>query len=287
MITVNPASQAGNPVFIYDLSSQLSYTETTADAGYDTELADLQTQFDDWYGILIDSSSVANNTDVAAFALSSDSPKLFFMNSANAADAAGSGLIQTLEGQSNKRVFALYHPYPDEYPAAVAAGYLLANTPGSVNMNAKALPGVTATTPSDTVVNNVLADSGNIYITVGGIGWLREGRATSGAWIEEVHGTDALIARMQEAAARVLANAQKIGYNQKGFNVIGQAIKAAMTAFEGEQDALLLPESSEVQMPQADLALPADRAARHIRGIKAFATFLGSANTLEIELSLV
>lgn len=286
VITITP-TVAGRKVFVYDLEN-CKVQDITADAGYDTALAALQVETDDWYGVAIDVESQANVNDVAAWCLTNN--KLYFQSTQSSYELDGTGTLgSTLKAASNDRTVILWAPNAHEYAAVTWMAVGLAQDPGVINWAYQELPGITAAISSKqatltaTQKTNLETDNINHYLTVAGLNVTRYGYVTSGEWIDVRHGIDALTARLQEAVFGLLASG-RVPYTNLGLDMVANVVLGVLKAFEGtvEQPGLIARGTSAVIMPALSSITSADKAARRLRGIRFSGTLTGSINKVEI-----
>jgi hypothetical protein len=274
-ITVTPAV-AGRPVHIYGLQN-CTIEENTADAGYDTELAALQLENDDWYFVTTDSASPANVADVAAWVLTNK--KLYFVATNSSGELAGTGTLGSdLEALSNDRTAIIYAKNSHEYAGVAWAANGAAQTPGSITWAFKTLAGVTAQALTSTQRNFLEADNINHYQTVAGLSVTRQGVTTEGEFIDIRHGIDALEARVKEDVFALMANSSKVPFTASGLDLVASAILGAMRAFEGtvESPGLIVADTSYAIMPNIADISTADKAARRLTGVRFGGTLAGA-----------
>jgi len=280
-ITVT-SSVAGFKPYIYDLEN-CGVHETTADAGYDTELAAFELLNNAWYFVLADSQSPANVAKIAAYVL--PRTKLYFVATQSNLELAGTGTLGSdLKALANGRTVLIYGFNPHEFSGAAWVGVGAPQTPGEITWANKQLTGVTAKDLTSTQQTNLETDNINHYQEIAGLGATRNGVVTSGEWIDVVHGTDALTAAIQEAVWTVMANAGKIPFTDAGLDLIASAILGAMKRFEGnaERPGLLLPGSSKVSMPLAADISASDKRLRRLTGVAFYAKFAGAVHAVDL-----
>jgi hypothetical protein len=274
---------------VYD-TTNVSQVENTAAAGYDAALTALQDVNDDWYFILIDSSSPANIAAVAAWTLSHP-PKLFFWDSADTTLAGGvttSGTIgetaANLKAAANDRVIGLYHPYSREAAAAAWVGVGAPQDPGAITWALKTLRGVTAKSLTATQRTNLEAVNVNHYQPIRGINVTRKGIVASGEWIDVRHGIDALTADIQESIFAVLANSLKVPFTGAGLDVINSTLKGSLKRYEGSDDqpGLLIPKTSKTIMPALSSISAQDKQNRQLKNVRFTADLAGAIHLVSI-----
>lgn len=285
VITVTPTT-AGRQVFIYDLEN-CTVEDTTADAGFDTQLSALQLLNDDWYWVLINVGSEANVDDVAAWA--ETRTKIFGATLSDSGEAAGTGTIGSgLAAAEYERTFTIYSEYPHMFAAAAWVGYMASHQAGTYTPAHKTLSGVTVDSLTTTEKNTLETSNINHYQSIRSVGVTRPGTLASGTFIDERHGIDALTAAIQEAVFTVFVNSDKVPYTAAGLDVVKFNILSAMATFEGTDQVpgLLVPDSSAVVMPDIDDVSNADKIARRLAGVRFTATLAGAIHTVTIVGSL-
>lgn len=287
VITVTP-DVAGRPVHVYDLVNA-TVKDTTVDAGYDDELAALQLEDDDWYFTTIDSQSQANIELVAAWAESSERPKMFFAETSNTEGsslASATAIGNALKAAGWTRTATSFAWDSDDHVAGAYTGMGAPESPGSITWNNQVLTGVTAKPLTTSQINALKAANMNYFITVRGANIMRGGIVASGEHIDVIHGLDALKADIQESILSVLIGKNKVPFTKAGFTVIEGAITGAGKRFEPADEnsggALLTYQSFVVKMPDIALVSQADKAARRLRNVKFTATLAGAIEGVEV-----
>lgn len=277
-ITAETAGSGFKPK-LYDFEN-CSIHETTADAGYDTELAAVQALNNDWFFVTTDTASPANIAKIAAWCLTND--KMYFYSTQSDLEAAGGGstAAATLKAQSNSNVVTLFAQDEHEYQGARWNGVGAAKAPGSINWANKALRGGTARGLTASVESALTANNVNTYQPIAGLGATRPGVTASGEWIDVVHGLYALKSDIQLAVWNILANADSVPFTDAGLDLIAGAILSAMKKYEGDVNnpGLLVPGSSKVVMPAASSISATDKRARQLKGVVFQANFASAVN---------
>lgn len=285
VIAVTPAT-AGRKVHCYDLT-YFTIDETTAAAGaYTTAIAAVAGETSDFYAILADTCSDAN---VAAIGLwveqNAATPKMYFVGTSNSKDLTSGGVAAAgLYARGNDRVVMIYTKNSHEFAGAAWAGVGLPQDPGSINWAFKELVGVIASSLTTAQEGFLEGDYENHYQTLNGLSRTRPGTVTSGEWIDIIHGTDALRARIKEDVYAVLASNPKVAYTDAGLVLIHSALLAALRAFEGNDNdpGLLARGSSTVIVPLVSSISSAVKATRVLPGIRFSATYEGAVNSVGI-----
>jgi hypothetical protein len=275
-ITVTP-TVAGRRVEIYDLEN-CTLEETTAAAGYDTELTALKIVNNTWFFISTDSSSAANVAAVGAWALANK--KMYFAALHNSSELSGTGTIGSdLKALSNNFTALLWAPNAHQSAASAWIGVGAPQQPGDVNWAGMLLRGEQ---------QNLETDNINHYQTVAGVARTRLGKVASGEWIDVVHGTEALKADLAETVYLLLVGAgtgQKVPFTKKGFDLMQAHIEAAGRRFESSngQPGLLQEGSFTVVMPNPDSFTSEQKNSRILTGVRFSALYEQAVNSVGMD----
>jgi hypothetical protein len=287
VVTATPAV-AGSQIHFTGLQN-VQVADTTADAGYDDYLTDLENELEDFYLIHIDNASSANVQAVAAWTESRK--KVFGANLLDSLEEGAGGTIgAALAAAEYSRTFSLYSRSPSTFSAVTWGAYAAASDPGTYTMALKTLPGVTVDSLTSSQKGFLEADNINTYMSIAGSGRTRQGVVASGEYIDNIIGTDALEQAIQVAAAQVLFSNPKVPHNKSGYDLIKSAVLAAGQRFEGSENApgLLNPGSFTVTTPldRGETIDPADKAARRFNGLKFAGTYSGAIHSAGIRGTL-
>jgi hypothetical protein len=191
----------------------------------------------------------------------------------------GGSIAEYIEGKGYDRSFVFYHTDPTLYPALALLAYcatrdldrgnLLAAQRGDINSgNAytakfKKLAGITVLNKGSAVVQAVTGfvpgigvdpaqgHAANAYVDIGGQPMVVEGTVGSRAFIDEIHASDWIVARMREAILSTLANNDRVPYTNPGVgiltntvdSVMRRAVAAGIVAADfGDTDGEIVPE---------------------------------------------
>jgi hypothetical protein len=197
------------------------------------DLTEVQLENRDWYGLVLcdrDSSSAQAAIDWVAAV-----PKVLFCQTKETAATDSSlasdttSLAAILKGEGQDRAFVIFNETGDtDYPDAAAGGRFLPKTPGSYTPMFKELTGITPSNLTETQEGNLLDKYCNVYETIGGANMLQEGRMASGRFLDQVHGQDWLMARIEEAVFGILRSVEKVPYTDAGVAMIENAMKGPL-----------------------------------------------------------
>lgn len=191
----------------------------------------------------------------------------------------GGSIAEYIELAGYDRSFVFYHTDTTLYPANALLGLgstrdldrgnLRAAQRGDINagnaytMKFKKLAGITALNKSSAIVQAITGfvpgigvdpaqgHAANCYVNIGGLDMVVEGTVGSRAFIDEIHASDWLVARMQEAILSTLANNDRIPYTNVGTGILintargvmNRAVAAGIVAADfGDDDTEVVPE---------------------------------------------
>lgn len=168
----------------------------------------------------------------------------------------GGSFAEYIESKNYDRTFAFYSPPATEFPALAALAYcsgrdldrgnLRAAQAGDINsgnaytLKFKKLIGVTALSKVSAVVQAITGfvpglgvqkaagHACNAYVNIGGLDMVVEGTVGSGAFIDEIHAGDWIVARTREELLSTMANAPRVPYTNPGAAELTNAVDRVM-----------------------------------------------------------
>lgn len=184
-----------------------------------------------WYGLVLADRTEATILDVAS-SVDSNGTKIFF-NASDDADiidvtlaSDSTSLPAVAKAAAYERAAMMYHSLADtESLDAGLMGVIFPKNPGSYTAKFKTVSGVTVDSLTTTQETNALAKYAGVYTEIGGRNMFQEGRVAEGEWIDTIIFIDWLKSRLKEAIFAVLANNDKVPYDDGGI----AAIVGAMT----------------------------------------------------------
>ena len=115
-----------------------------------------------------------------------------------------------------------------------------ANSGNAYTAKFKRLVGISALDKSSAVVqaatgfipglgiDKAQGHSANVYVNIGGLDMVVEGNVASGAFIDEIHAGDWIVARTREALLSALANNPRVPFTNPGVGVLTNAVDGVM-----------------------------------------------------------
>jgi hypothetical protein len=248
--------------------SHFKVKDVTADPGIAADLTAIETlDSKSWYGVVLDYGGKA--TTVAAAAWIEARRKILFADTTdtNCTDNAdATDVCSALKDAAYARTATLFsQPHLLAYSALGWLANRLTTTPGAANWAFVTVAGVTVSTLLDAEIVNLRNKNCNTYTSIAGANSTLKGVSAAGEFVDNIHGTDWLHARMSERIFGVIKDASdrgsKIPYTNAGINVIKAAGLAQLQ--EGVDNGFLAADPApEMSFPDVDDIDENDRAER-------------------------
>jgi hypothetical protein len=210
---------------------QFHYEDTTIDSSLATEIAEIETLYPDWYGlILADAPSNARITAVAAYVETLE--KIFGAVSydhENLVTSSVDSIMYDLAQADYFRTYCLFSNDQNSHGAARWMGGMFALNAGSATWSYKSLSGTVVDDLTAGQIAEIESNNGNYYVEIAGLSVTREGTMASGEWIDVVRGRDWFVSQIRERIFALLANSPKIPYTDPGVSLITKEVEAAQT----------------------------------------------------------
>ena len=308
LIEVSALAGAGQPFFIVGQpaasppipsAQNISIRNSNGTNGFDTALAAIQNVSDDFYGIAIESASVADIEATSVWCDASATPKVFFALTQDWTEADGTLAHSTigswLLGRPKSRTALSYHPAAERIDTGFA-GNLLAYSldRGPIPTGAyRQLAGIDGYALNGTQRANFRANNTNVFVATKGAYFTWEGTFGGGTFIDVTISLDWLSARIGEAVLAYLLTCPngRASYTVAGIQHVGDAVWSVLE--EALRNQLFAPTmddpsgkqvgytdpvtgitskiNAQITSPQMQLPTPAqctvsDRAARILGG---------------------
>ena len=276
---------ATGTIVTYVLGKGFAVSDTTTAASIADDLAAIQSEDDDWYGLVTDVNSEASIALVAAWIeatrkvyvpMSSDSG---VVDNANTTDVA-SALVTSAYARSG----LIWHPQVGTWANAAWLGQMLTFVPGRATWVNKTLAGIPVsklTAGNETALKNKHATG---YLAIGGINVTNPnggGRTGSGEFFDTTHLIDWTHARIQESVFGAMANSPKIPYTDSGVDIIRACILAVLNQGIANGGYASSPAPTVTAPKVADVA-PADRINRLLPDVEFTAQLAGAIHATVI-----
>jgi hypothetical protein len=255
---------------------------------WDDALAAMILENDDWYGLVVETRTQADQQDVADWVESNKKLCVLASADADSVDSAYNEEAPTciadyLKANSLERTGAIYHPKAGDVseepcPDAAWFGKLFSKAPGSATWAYKTLAGVPVYTLTPTQLINAQDKNCNVYTSIAGVACTQMGQTGTGEYLDIIHGIDWLTARIQNLIFTPIVQQDKIPFTNGGVQIIVTQLKAALQ--EGV-DAKLLA-SFEVTAPLVVDVSAVKKAARTLPNVKFTAILAGAIHKVEV-----
>lgn len=266
-----------------------SVGQTHNDPGVATDLAAIQLEDADWYGLYTLYNS--NALVVAAAAWAETNTKLYGAD-VNETDAptttvGNSDTLDDLHTAGYARTAGMYHHRPDQMPFARLFGRCLPLDPGSETWALKTLAGLDPSPLTSTHISNLDARAANYYYAIAGVNVTRQGTTSSEEYIDIIRGRDWLEDDMAKGVFNALIAEDKVPFTDAGIAKIVSEVRASLERAVARSilspDALsdTQPNPFAVSFPAASEISDADKAARRLTGITFEAKYAGAVHAVE------
>ena len=235
-------SQAVRPTRI-----KIGYRDASTGSDVADELDAIAAYDNDWYQLVFTNSIRGVDADEdAAIAWIESKNKILFLgsvdplmkNPADTTNVAAKG-----KGEYD-RTAVFYNAVAAEYLEAAVAAYTATRNfdrpDTAYTAKFKRMRGITALNEASAVVeaitgfvpalgqNTTTGHLANVFVNIGGSLMLVEGNVLSGAFIDEIHAADWLIARTQEELIGILATNDRIPMTDPGVEILASGVRAVM-----------------------------------------------------------
>lgn len=263
----------------------LSLEQDHADPGVATDLAAIQLETADWYGLLTLWNSKAVILAAAAWAEANE--KLYVAQTQDTpciavAEGGATDVMKSAKTAAYARTTLWYDHSNKPALDSGLVGRMFPEDAGSETWAHKTIAGAPARTYTGTHLANLKAKYGNWYYSVAGVNETSSdsGKVSANEWIDVIRGRDALKVDMQGRIFDRIRTAKKIAYTDGGATIIQGEIKASLEAFETR--GFIAPGSSAVTVPKVATQSSTDRGNRYFPGITFTGTLAGAIHKLSI-----
>lgn len=255
---------------------------TTANHGVEEDIADIQEEDDDWYGLILTDRTQAVVEIAAAYI---ETQKKLFITASDDADLLDdlvtTDIASVVQANNYRRTAVLYSGTPEDFPDAAWMGKLFPFDPGSETWKFKTLAGIVADDITSAQKANLKAKNCNFYTTVGGQDMTAEGVVGVGEFIDIIRGIDWLESTIATDVFFVLKNTLKIPYTDAGIAVIENRVRGALK--KGEDQGVIADDPKFIVTVPRAVDVPAiDRANRILNNVKFNARLAGAIHFVNI-----
>jgi hypothetical protein len=268
----------------------LSLEQDHVDPGVATDLAAINLEDADWYGLVTLWNSKAYVLAAAAWAEAAE--KLYVAQTQDTpciavAEGTATDVMKVAKDAAYARTSIWYDPNTAPALAAGLLGRCLPLAAGSETWALKTIAGALARSYTGTHLANLKAKRGNWYYAVAGANVTSpdSGKVAANEWIDVIRGRDALVVDMQGRIFDRLRSApEKIPYTDGGATIVQGEIAASLKAFVDR--GFIAPGSTTVTVPKVKDQGPNDRANRYFPGITFGGDLAGAIHKLSISGAL-
>jgi len=265
----------------------------TGDASWATAMQAIRDENDSWYGGILVSKVKADILSVSAIFETIEPGRLLFAMTSDETvlnklpDGSDDDNVATrLSDQGYFRTGLLYSTDTTGWINAGQAAYLGLN-PGSFTFNYKEIRGIKAEKLTAQQRQNLIDQKCQVQQTVSGLKRLVDsGMATSGEWLDIMHGIDWLTARISEGVFALLATQPKLPMTNSGLSLIDSELTRNLIVASGEPYNFIKDDYAVV-VPNADAISAVDRANRFVDNITFSAGLQGAIHLVNIRGTLI
>lgn len=274
-------SSVGARAYLKGVPKYLTVKDTSADAGIATDLAAALLEDPDFYGVLIDSQSEAENDAAAAWCLSNG--KVFLGQSMDSDILTSSTTDTASDIKATDNSYAKIW-FSRDAPGKLAAsimGRWFSRNPGSTTLENKRLSGITPDPLTPTELSHAVAKNVGVYVQFGeALSATHNTASASGRFLDITRDSDWLKANAQLDILAYLVNQEKVPFTQPGIDGVEGVVRAR---FQIAEDNGVLDTGWTITLPTIDQIDPADKALRQLVASDAFAgTFQGAIHGVQL-----
>lgn len=267
-------------------SAPIKVAQDNADAGIAADLSAIEATDGSWYVLL--TPFVSHAEVLAAAAWVNARTKLYVVqtqdsDTANTVASGATDIMAALAAASYRRTAPIYHPAAGAFIDSAWSGRTLTFDPGSETWALQQLSGAAPVALTETQRTNIEAKNGNHFTRVAGANITREGKVSSGEFIDSIRGQDWLTTHIQEriflAKLRRVQTQGKVPYTDAGIAVLETELRAAL----GEAVARgFIRDDWTVTVPKAADASTLDRSARVLNALDFDANLQGAIHKTKV-----
>lgn len=256
--------------------------QTHADPGIATDLAAIQTENGDWYGLTLSTQGKAEIIAAAAWAESNKKLAQFSTQDADTLGAPTTDVAGTVKTANQFRSTVWYNRRAGfTHIGAAVLGAVFPYDPGSITAKFRRLAGVSVDALTATQTTNLNNKNAGHFQDYGGVSLTAEGKTAAGEFIDVIRDRDWFEARLQVRIVTALVNSPKIPFTDNGIATIEAELRSQLR--EGITSGFLADSPAPVvSMPKASEVASVDKAARRLRPITFSATIAGAIHAVNL-----
>jgi hypothetical protein len=272
---------------IYD-RGVLNIAQDHSDPGVATDLAAVNVDNPDWYGLvtLFNSESLV----AAAAAWVETNTKLYPAASldsaiARVALASATDIAKDLKDSAYARSWAIHHPSNDEFMDAAELGKWFPVSPGGETWRMKTLSGVTVETYTSTEKTNMRAKYAHFYYSMGGVNVVGvDGKTAEGDYIDVTRFLDWYTSELQAKLANMMIASDKVPFTNGGIDRIEAKVHAQNLAGIAAGGIAFDP-APVVTVPDISEISTEDKQARELSGVETEFTLAGAIHHITVRVT--
>jgi hypothetical protein len=271
----------------------MTLADTTPDPGIATDLAAIQAEDGNWYGLLLDCGGKAEILAAATWVEANQKLAAF-----DTADSANMDPASTTDTLSQLKALSLARSagwvVTSNLLVGLSSGMMgsrLPANPGSDTWKFKTLAGVKIQTMTEGQKSAVFAKHGNTYTSIAGIGTSEEGWTAAGEFYDVTRFLDWLRSEIKVRVFALLVNSEKVPYTDAGVDMVAGVIMSALTdgvraGGMDKGDGTAANPGPTVTAPKVLSVDPTIRATRKLPNITFKGRLAGAIHSLEINGTL-
>lgn len=269
----------------------LSVLQNHVDPGIAADLDAILAADTDWYGLLLSSSSSAEVVAAAAW-IEANPPRMFFASTQDSDTWTSSttDVMSLLKAAGYTRTAPFYYIDNSAFLAASIAAGRLPTDPGSENWMFTPAPGIPGLVFTASQQVNLDNKNGNYLYNIGNQTFAAKGKVSSGQWIDIIRFLDWIQVNMAldilQLQVNMAAQGKKVPFDDDGITAVQNVVLARLKAGVNIGGLAAFPPPS-VSVPKAADVLPADKAARTLKGVTFQGTLTGAINLTTVVGTLV
>lgn len=264
-------------------AARLTVKDTSVDAGIAADLSAGLAEDNDFYGVIIDSTSSA---EIAAAAAWANTNRRLFVGSSIDSDIVATGSTDVAsvvkETKNNRAVIAFGRDGFARVGDAIFARQM-SRDPGTSTWAGKALSAVIIDDLTATEIGYARGKNALVYVPISELGWVLDGKTAGGRYADITRDADWLEANLQAAAISAIANLEKVPYNDGGIAYVENSLTPVFDL--AVRNTMIEPEFT-VTPPVADQQSTGDRANRIMGDFKWSAQLSGAIHATGIQGTL-
>lgn len=269
---------------ISTVDSKLSLVQDHADPGVATDLAAINLERPDWFGLITLYNSKAYVLAAAAWAQANTKMYLFQTQDSDVPNTAYSGgsatdVVTVAKGLAEDHVIGIYSKETADFADAAWFGRCLPLTPGKETWKFKQLIGVTPGVYTSTQRANMRAKCCNFYNNTKGVPMTEEGHTVTGAFIDFVRYIDSLKSGMGEDVFGPFVEEDRIGFDDNGIAGVENIVAGHL---QRDEKSNILNKGWTTSVPKLADISQADKDSRLLEGVEFEALYVGAIHKVKI-----